>query len=536
MSDDGGGQPVADSSTPQDGNAQGDGNAGSDGASDGTTPNDGVSPSDGNGSDTGPEDGGDAASSDAADSTSPGDASDSASPVDAADSASPDASLPTLTCVEPGSAIRTKIATLLRQTGGGNEGASVSLFNVSSPTHTSFRVASPEQPSSGPTTYHVYTFGGGSPISDTPVPVGTNGGNPQRVQRYPGGIAAVVLNNYADAGIGAPELDLYTLSDSASTWSAPIVAIPSSTGVLPNCTNNVEAVLWPMNPSANDFLIELSYTDCSSPPVFQHTVVRTNGGSPISWPLPPLYPEDGGADDGGDASAAAAKFDLGGIIATGSATAGSVFALTNPSGNGGPNPGIGTALFTAEQVSLGTVSARELPLISSQDLMISLAIGASPNTGLVEMGFLEAQLSSTTLLPQIYVGQVTPSKMATLDPAADLRATTFSGVSALPINGASLHWDSFGSPNTSDNLVAGSAVYPSNNGMNLVWWDASGSLRAMNAGTTALFPTLPILGADAVLSNAPFPTIASFQVVYAQVDPEASTYFDLVTTTLNCTP
>lgn len=161
-------------------------------------------------------------------------------------------------------------------------------------------------------------------------------------------------------------------------------------------------------------------------------------------------------------------------------------------------------------------------------------------TGNVGIAFLEADLSQTTIAPAFYVGTVAPSVLSTLVPSSDLKVTTVASVGDLPINGSSYHWESFTSPVASDNLIAVGSVFPGNNGLNFIWWDSAGNVRAKNTGTASFFysasSSYAILGGDATFNGAPFPALGGLEVVYVQTSPDASTLADVWATQINCSP
>jgi hypothetical protein len=442
--------------------------------------------------------------------------------MDANDGASPAA----LNCAEPNGVVHQRLGTIARSSN--NDNNAVNLFNTGTPNHTIYRAVVPEQSSNMPNVYHVYTFDNGPNITDTPVP--SSNGNVLKVRRYPGGLAALVEQNVTDAGFSSQELAVYTLDDSATAWSAGTVL--TSNGILQQCANRFEGDLVVINAAQGDFLAEIEFESCGNPPTTTHAAMRTASPMPAIWPLPPQNQEA----DAGDAGPPPQSFDIGALITSGT----TVYSLTNPSGNGGPSPGIGSALFTSSATALNQVTTRELALVNTSDLMQGLSMSLLSRTGNIGVAFLEADLSQTTIAPSFYVGSVAPSVMATLVPSSDLKATTVASVGDLPINGASYHWESFASPVASDDLIAVGSVFPGNNGLNFIWWDSAGNVRAKNTGTSSFFysasSAYAILGGDATFSGTPFPALGGFEVVYVQTSSDASTLADVWATQINCSP
>jgi hypothetical protein len=216
--------------------------------------------------------------------------------------------------------------------------------------------------------------------------------------------------------------------------------------------------------------------------------------------------------------------------------------MTNPSGNGGPDPGIGTTFFSSTTSLTSGATPYEVPLTNTTDFMQGLSMGALANTGGVGVALVEANLTTQTVTPLIYVGNVPGAKLANLIPSTDLRTTTLASISDLPINDSTYHWESFPAPNASDNLLGLGSIFPNNNGLNFLWWDGTGNVRAQRTNTTAFFyfdPTgtgLGIYGGDVTFTSPPFAAIAGFEMVYIEADPEASTDYDVWATQINCAP
>jgi hypothetical protein len=444
-----------------------------------------------------------------------------------------------LACVEQGhGGVRTKLGSIGNS--GSNDSYSVQLFNTSVGNDTTYRAVVPENKQSGPSTYHVYSFsngGGSSNVSDIPVPI-TNG-NLLQVVRYPGGLAAFGVDSVSPDAAGEPNanvLQVFKLADSSNTWSAPV----SLANMGSSCTNRIEGRFVVNSALTDDYYGELTFQNCAGT-MTTHTVGRyENGvGAPGFWQLPPENME---LADGGSvpppSDAGPPAFDLAGLAVSGNG----IYAMTNPSGNNGPDPGIGAVVYTAPASLAGGASPYEMPLVDPADIMQGLSITSLASTGGLGFGILEANLSSQTVTPIIYTGSVPGSKLASLNPATDLHSTTLASISDLPINNATYHWESFVTNPPSDNFLAVGSVFPNNNGLNFIWWDGVGDVRAQKTNLSSFFyfdPStagLGIYGGDVTFSSSPLPAIAGFELVFIQTDGDAATVNDVWATQINCAP
>lgn len=450
--------------------------------------------------------------------------------MDAAD-ATP--ALALLTCTPSAGSVVVNLATINRSSS--NDQNTVRIFNVGSPNQTTYRAIVPDPVTTGPTLYHTFSFGdGNSQVSDSPIP---EQGNVLALARYPGGIAALVTENLNDAGSSTPVLDVYTIADSASAWTGPVVLINGAP--LQTCINRMSGALWVLDATSQNYLYDFAYQTCGNPPTTMHLAGQTTSPAAM-WPMPleNMLEADGG--DAGVTVDAAAGFNFGGIAAAMPATSGGpapVYSLAN-AGSNGPAPGIGSTLFRSTIQDLGSVSEVELPLANPAYLMQTLSIQTLASSGDIGLVFLEANLTVQNVVPLFYVGTVTPSQMASLDPSADLPVTTLSGISDIPINSAAYHWESFAAPAApvpSDNLLAVGPVLTTAAGLNFLWWDSSGALRARNTSSTALFADAgPIIAGDMTFNSAPFPALGQFEVIYTVPQGDSSTLTDVYATQVTC--
>lgn len=465
------------------------------------------------------------------DATMGGDGSSQDGGPDAATDAGDATALALLNCAPVGGAVVTPLGTISRSSS--NDQNTVRLFNVGTANETQYRAIVPESSTTGPTIYHTYSFGNNNgPPPDTPIP---DQGNVIALARYTGGIAALVSENLYDAGTTVPALDVYTIADTENNWTGPNIL--TSGAPLQTCFDRTSGGLWVLDPSGPSYLYDFAYQACPpSPPTTGHVVGQT--GAPLAtWPLPLEYMlEPDGGDAGVTVDAAAQAFELAGITAAppgGASTP--IFALANPD-NGGPQPGIGSTLFTASVQALGNVTTAELPLVDPADLMQALSIQTLPSTGNIGLVFLEANLTVQNVVPLFYVGSLPASQVATLDPSTDLPVTTLSSISDIPINSAVYHWESFSSPVASDNVLGVGPVFTTSAGLNFLWWDGSGALRARSTNASALFADAGVvLGGDVTFNSAPFPALGQFEVVFLVAQPDSSDLTDVYATQFECT-
>jgi hypothetical protein len=249
----------------------------------------------------------------------------------------------------------------------------------------------------------------------------------------------------------------------------------------------------------------------TNPPANILRAVMYSGGqgTPVSWPAPPL-------DDGGGA---ADGLGIVGMVAN----AQNLYVVANANGDG-PSAGSAPTIYTAgtaSQTTFGAPTTYTVPLTNPTDF---LQVFGFQGTNAGEVGFagLEANLTTPTLIPDLYVGSVPPTKMASLVPSTDLGATSLPNISSVPIiNGGGGHWESFLTPPASDNLLAAGPIDPDSNGLNFIWLNGRGQVISQRLDTNAFFyystadggTGTPIYGGDVTFTGAPGATYAGLEIV-----------------------
>jgi hypothetical protein len=355
----------------------------------------------------------------------------------------------------------------------------------------------------------VYSFGqgGGGNVNDIPIP-GAN--NVLSIVRYATGIGALMQSFVNNMNL----LQVTTLENNASTWTAPItITGPNDFSVCSN-NNNVQGGLIVNASSPADYTAVWSCEGASTN-VLRAIRFTAGAGTSYDWPVPPV--PDGGMPN---------SFGTGGLAQVGTST----YVLVNPPSNNGPPPaGSSPTMLVANATTFAMPAPSPVPLTNPTDFMLGITL-APTNGGKLGVSALEANLGSTTVYPVIYAGSVATTKVPTLKPSTDLGGATVNSLSELPIvNNGSAHWESFSGSPQSDNLIAVGAIYPNSNGLNFMWLDGTGRLVAERVGSKGLFyfdtsdgGTGPaIYGGDVVFNGAPLPALAGFEILYLQQGLEA---------------
>jgi hypothetical protein len=387
------------------------------------------------------------------------------------------------------------------------------IFNTTVGNQTQFRVAVQEQPQNAQGTYHVYTFGqGGNNSTDTPTPQSAV----LDLVRYPTGIGALMSANIQSGQENYNVLQVSTLEDMATAWTTP-VQITTTTQITTDCGSNnynLRGGLLVNNAATQSYTAVWSCNSNVTNPaqnILRAMMYAAGTGTPVDWPTPPL--DDGGAADG---------LQLGGMAATSQ----NLYVLVNANGNG-PAPGAVPTIYTASTASATTFAAPStyaVPLTNPTDFMQAVALQGT-NGGNLGFAGVEANLTTTTLTPYLYVGSVPPAEIGALVPSTQLGATPIANLSSLPVvNNGSAHWESFPGAPASDNLIAVGAIYPNSNGLNFMWFNGQGNVVAQRLDTKAFLyfstddggtgPT--IYGGDLTFNGEPAPALANLELVYLQ--------------------
>ena len=375
---------------------------------------------------------------------------------------------------------------------------------------------------------HVYTFKPGDPSMTTQ----TSGppGQVHAVKHYPGspgGIAMLIEGRSAadggaflDSGASVSALQVTKLADDSTTWSVPVnVTAPGDL----NCSSRLVATFEILDAGSDDYLVAYSYTNngnagCTPPgtSVFGRHAKGSNGAT-HSWPLPPLDAGGNGVD----------------FLSDGFALVGSdVYVMANASG--GPTSGGPTLFKTDHDMATASTSASGFVLKSPSDSLFGQALHTGQVAGKANVGFFEVDvIGGGGSLPTFYVGQVAGSALPTLAPSA-LAGTVFAGVSDVPVDKSSFHWDDF-SPTNENLLGIARSLDTTINGANFVWVDAQGRVRAKQTGDHALLAGEKLYATDIVFSDVPLSILANLQLVFVKNEVDGGTGpFDVIATHISC--
>jgi hypothetical protein len=158
---------------------------------------------------------------------------------------------------------------------------------------------------------------------------------------------------------------------------------------------------------------------------------------------------------------------------------------------------------------------RSLSPAGSPNTWFFAGIGPSKTPGKANVGFFEVDKSGATL-GSLRVGQIDFPKLDTFVGSDLPRAITFQSLDEAPVNDGAIHW--FGD----DLVVAGRGA--GNNGVNFLWVDAFGNIRARAVAAERLLVNRPIYRMDiAIDPSTPTPRLQQFHFVWIERSgPESS--------------
>lgn len=373
---------------------------------------------------------------------------------------------------------------------------------------------------------HTFTFqtGGGSHNVQDAV---LNTGHVFAAKSYPGGIVALFDGSVPVDGGGSTQAILISkLADGSLTWSAPLAV--TDPGEM-DCTNRRGATFQVIDAAMDEYLLAFSYTaqtgpGCAggNPRVFGRHIKGSTGTS-HEWAFPPSdLPDDAGGQGGLD-------FPSDGIAVVGT----DVFVIANAGGGGGPNGGGPTLFKSTLPMTSATLSSFALKVPT--DFMESVGIAPGLTAATANLGFLEADINSGTSLPEMYIGQTTGPALTTLNPSASLGVTTLAGLNDLIVDKSTYHWNDFTTGGGSENLLGIGPRVNSHIGVNFLWWDAKGRVRAQHTGAGDLLHGEFVYGADIAFNQAPFTVLADFELVFMKDDPDAgANAIDVIAADIAC--
>jgi hypothetical protein len=200
-------------------------------------------------------------------------------------------------------------------------------------------------------------------------------------------------------------------------------------------------------------------------------------------------------------------------------------------------------LYTITMQQVGAVQPRALTPQNGATYF-PMAFGNSPQQGLVDMGFIEANLN--TLSGAYHVGQVQLPKMGSFDPSTlptSIIPLTDSGAASIPdlmIDKAQAHMEYFPTP-MSESLLVLSRTSDLNgplSGYNFEWWDlTNGNVRCRQTGATNLLNDITqTYRANVSFQAPPLGALAQFHMAFED-EPNTSNQNqpgNLWYTTLSC--
>ncbi|MEO6575678.1 MAG: hypothetical protein ABIP89_17640, partial [Polyangiaceae bacterium] len=373
---------------------------------------------------------------------------------------------------------------------------------------------------------HAYTFqtgGGGHSVTDAPL---NNVPHPLAAKSYPGGIAVLSQGGIpVDGGGSVSILQVWKLADGSNTWSGPVnVTAPGEI----DCANRFGATFQILDAASDDYLIVFTFSTggggscpvAGDPRIFGRHF-HSGAGTSFEWPMPATALPDAGSNGLDLPSQAMA------VVGP------DVYVMANPSGGGGP---AGTPTLFKSVIDMHAATLSTFPLKSPTDFMFALTLTSGLPPGSVDLGFLEADLGSGTVQPDMYVGQAGAANLTTLVPHSGLTTTTLAGLNDIIVDKASYHWNNFGAPSNTENMLGIAPTVNTHIGLNFMWWDTQGRVRAQHTGATGnLLPGTLVYSADIAFTQPPFAVLADFELVFLKDDADAgANAIDVVATDISC--
>ncbi len=389
---------------------------------------------------------------------------------------------------------------------------------------------------------HAYLYdadGGGGTVKDLPIPVN---GQMLSAKRYPGGTAVLMLRQVASVTDGsttpspANVLDIVKLADEGTAWSMPVRAVSEVDlgGTNGNCVQRVVGGLNVRDAATDDYDVVFSFQEsqfifgqgcaAGNPQLKAVHLNGARGGKVQTWPLPGGVRAVDIPDDG---------------IVIGSTTA---VVMVNPSPNGTPPPGLAAFIVAADSQSLAHQAALAVPLKDPQDFVLAAGMKAQPAGDKFGVAFIEANLGNASSKPTFYVGSVPAGKLGGINPSTQLAGSELAGLTDLPVDKASYHWESYVTQQSvTHNFLAIARAYPSAHGFNFIWWDGKGRIRAQRTtnspGGTLVRPagTGVSMAAAITFRQPPSVQLASMQIAWVE-DSGSAGGLEVLSMEIACTP
>lgn len=304
---------------------------------------------------------------------------------------------------------------------------------------------------------------------------------------FDGGFAFVGFNSQAATLGGSFLLD----KDNAPS---PVQAIALNPP-MPNSVGNFIAAIVPLDIVNGIFFVAVSFSVNNQPQqdLYAGTVRLSQGA-----PLPPLEKIQGFPNR--------PEFNSSGIVLDRVNRQAAIII--------GADKGLGdsqvlTIDFSSTPKGLGM---RNLPGLGGSHVLGSFVAPSVPAPGTNGAGFLTGDLTNSTIPFGMHTGMITDDKTKTFAIADMPPLVPFATVDDLAIDKASFEWRFFSV--VGPQLVIAGRKTGTGDGVNLVWLDGKGSLRAKASGTGALVPGEKVSGAAATFRNPPTVVFAQLSVMW----------------------
>jgi hypothetical protein len=343
-----------------------------------------------------------------------------------------------------------------------------------------------------------YTTNQSSPNAiDIPAPQGQI----YDAHRTSDGIVILAMNYGFD---GHNQLVVYKLSQAVTDGGIPVwqtIPIGPQDPVPPNSCRQVASFLV-VNSQTDDYIAALSYNPsplgCSGdfgPPVL--FVTRT-GTAPDGGGSAPLVQFDVPLDGGSTLDIARDGI----VLDPGTSK---IYVFADPGGGSGPADGIGPIVFSSPDTLPAGGSTAKAMNLGTNSFASGMGYIYSPSTHNIDVGLLGGDLSLSA--PSFFVGNAPSDSLATKS-ISSYPATVVTPVEALPVDKGRSHWHAF--PSSGEHLLLiGRNDLKGGNGVNIFWFDQSGTARVRQAATdggpdhSALLQNKVVVGADITFAGAP---------------------------------
>lgn len=304
---------------------------------------------------------------------------------------------------------------------------------------------------------------------------------------FEGGLAFIGWDNQAVTLSGS------FLLDNDKTMSPPQAI--ATNPPLPNAAGNFNTAIVPLDLTNGIFFVAVSFSVNNQPQQDMYAgTVKLGQGSP----LPPLEKVQ--------SFNARPEFNSSGVLLDRVNRKAAILI--------GADKGLGDAQvltidFSAAPKGLGL---RPLPGLGGSHVLGSFVAPSVAAPGTNGVGFLTGDLVNTSVPFGMHAGTIADDKITSFVVTDMPPLVPFATVDDLAIDKATFEWRFF--QGFGPQLLVAGRKTGSGDGVNLVWLDGKGNMRAKASGATALFPTEKVSGAGATFRGTPTAVFATLSVIW----------------------